>query len=237
MTRTACQIYNDASLLAYYPFNTIATSNDYSVNLFHGIASGTITIAQGRYGQALYFPTNTSYFQAQCLPSMSTINISLSISLWINPDNTTNGGSVVHVSNLQNGSGNCYDLLTLTPTGAMVVQLMQTTAIVNGIQGSVIPVNAWTHVAIVFGASNGLRIYMNGQLTTLSPGSLQATASVTYPQFITLGNISPLGSFAITNCRSGSVPITPGAFEGAIDEFRLYNRELDNQEICVLANT
>ncbi|CAF2088792.1 unnamed protein product, partial [Rotaria magnacalcarata] len=43
----------------------------------------------------------------------------------------------------------------------------------------------------------------------------------------------PSGS---VGCKNGSIPIVPGAFAGALDEFRLYNRELTSQEVCVLAN-
>jgi hypothetical protein len=36
------------------------------------------------------------------------------------------------------------------------------------------------------------------------------------------------------NCPVGSIPIASGSYTGAIDDFRLYNRELDSQELCVL---
>jgi hypothetical protein len=234
-TRTACQISNDASLVAYYPFDTTATFNDYSVNLFQGMAYGTTTISPGHSGQAIYFSSNVSYFQAECFPIIGTGPVSFSMSLWINPDSITGGGSVIHVSSLQNGSGTCYDLLTFTSTGALVVQLMQTTAIVGGTQGPIIPANTWTHVAVVFGGTNGLRIYINGQLNTVSITNSEGINGVTNPQYITLGNNTPLGQLTPVNCRNGSIPIMPGPYKGAIDDFRLYSRELDNEEICVLA--
>lgn len=210
---------------------------DYSANRFNGIGSGVSTISDGYFAQALYFSSNTSFFQAECFPSSTVAPVPFSISLWIKPDNTTTrGGSLVHVSSLQNGSGVCYDLLSFNSNGALVVQLMQTTVIVNGTEGPVIPVNIWTHVAVVFGPSNGLRLYVNGLLRTFSVGVSQGSNGIVDPQFITIGNISPLGSSASISCRNGSVPTTPGAYRGAIDEFRFYNRALDNQEICVLAN-
>ncbi len=51
-----------------------------------------------------------------------------------------------------------------------------------------------------------------------------------------LGNISPAGSSTPVNCPSGSPAIASGYFPGAIDEFRLYNRDLNTEELCVLAN-
>ncbi|CAF1201642.1 unnamed protein product, partial [Adineta steineri] len=45
-----------------------------------------------------------------------------------------------------------------------------------------------------------------------------------------------LGPASWITCVTGSISYASGPFSGAIDEFRLYNRELDSQEICVLAN-
>ncbi|CAF0861427.1 unnamed protein product [Rotaria sordida] len=232
VVRSACQIYNDATLTAYYPFNTVDTFNDYSVNLFNGIVSGATTISQGYFGQALYFPSNTSYFQAECFPSIETSNPPITFALWVNPATLTGGGSLVHVSNLQTGNGSsCYDLLAFTSTGDLVVQWMQNSATVHSIKGPILPANKWTHVTVVFETSNGMHLYINGQLNVVSTNTSNLTTyTITDPQYITLGPSIPL------TCRNGPVPIVSGAFTDAIDEFRIYNRDLNNQEICVLAN-
>ncbi|CAF2924110.1 unnamed protein product [Rotaria sp. Silwood2] len=238
VARSACQIYNDATLIVYYPFDTVDTFNDYSVNLFNGIASGTTTISQGYFGQALYFSSNMSYFQAACLPTMDISSPSFTFALWVNPATLTNGGSLIHVSNLQIGNGSlCYDLLAFTSTGDLVVQWLQSSLTITSIKGPVLSVNKWTHVVVVFETSNGLQLYINGQLNAIS-ASISSLTMYTYtvPQYITLGNNSPLGPFVSMSCRNGLIPIVSGAFTGAIDEFRIYNRDLNNQEICVLAN-
>ena len=194
-------------------------------------------ISQGHIGQALYFPYNTSYFQAACFPNLEYGNPPFTFSLWINPDTLTGGGTLIHVSNLPNGNGsNCYDFLTFTPSGGLVVQWLQTAFIANSTLGPVIPANTWTHVAIVFSSAYGMRIHINGQLSTVSQGINLGTYGFANPLFITLGSSSPLGTFASYNCRNGSIPVIPGPFKGAIDDFRIYNRELDIEEICVLAN-
>jgi hypothetical protein len=147
------------------------------------------------------------------------------------------GGSLIHISNSQYGNGtSCYDLLSLTSSGALVAQLMINTAAVNPTQGPVVPANTWTHVVVIYGPTNGMRIYINGQLNSVSPISAMTTNPYNSPLFITLGNNSPLGPSALLNCRNGSIPVTPGAYTGAIDDFRLYSRELNSEEICVLAN-
>lgn len=236
--RSSCQILNDATLTAYYPFDTNATTNDHSVNLFNGMSAGLTTIIAGRVGQAIYFASSASFFQAECFPATDNGDPSFTVALWINPATTSGGGSLIHMSNLQTGSGSmCYDLLAFTSTGTLVVQLMQSTTAVTGYQGPLIPANTWTHVVVVFGSANGVRIYVNGQISTTSPGlSSISTIDISDPQFMTLGNNSPQGLSGSVSCRNGSIAIVPGPYVGGMDDFRLYNRELNNQEICALAN-
>lgn len=236
--RTACQIYNDATLTAYFPFDSGAVWNDYSANLLHGFGVGVSVTPVGRSGQAIYFGTNTSFFQSRCFLSPQKGNAPFSFAFWVNAYNPRSGGSLVHISYLQNGNGShCYDLMALTSTGTLVVQLMQSTSLVNAYQGPSIPSNSWIHLTVVYGSTNGVRIYMNGQITMVSSN----TATIPFnnnnePFYVTLANSSPLGPTMTPNCRNGSIPILAGPFNGAIDEFRLYSRELTNQEICKLAD-
>lgn len=236
--RTSCQIYNDASLTAYFPFDTVGTWNDYSVNLFNGFSGSVTTISTGRVGQAISFSSNTSYFQSECFPSIETNDPPFTFALWINPSNRTNGGTIIHASNLQNGNGSgCYDILALTSSGALVAQVMQTPTIIYATQGPIISTDTWTHVAVLYSPNNGVRIFVNGQLSAVSSTtSTLGTQDFTDPQFITLGNNSPLGPAITITCRNGTIPYIPGPFIGAMDDFRIYSRELTNQELCVLTN-
>jgi hypothetical protein len=168
---------------------------------------------------------------------MRTGDLSFSVSLWVNPNSLIGGGSLVHISTNTTGTGNCYDLLAFTATGAVVCQWIQSSSSVNSTLGSVIPVNTWTHLAVVYGSTNGVQLFINGQLNSASSntGTLNLLDTNT-ASYITLGNVGSLGPSGSINCQTGSIPISSGSFSGAIDEFRLYNRELDNQEVCVLAN-
>ncbi|CAF1538704.1 unnamed protein product, partial [Adineta steineri] len=230
VVRTNCQILNDASLVVYYPFDTTATWNDYSVNLCNGIASGVITMSEGRVNQAISFQSSTSYFQSQCYPKIRNVDTSFSISLWFNPTSFTGGGSLVHISTNPSGTLYCYDLLAFTTTGALVMQWMQSNTTINSTLGPVISVNTWTHVAVVYSTTNGIRLFINGQFSTssLNTGSLIYDSYT--PQYITLGNVGSLGPASWITCVTGSISYASGPFSGAIDEFRLYNRELDSQE-------
>ena len=230
--RTECQVYNDATLVVYFPFDTIDPLLDRSVNLIHGIASGIKTGTAGRLQQAITFDSNTSYFQALCYPTMRYTGFALSVSLWVNPTAVIGGGSLVHVSVLQTGNGTtCYDILGFTATGVLAAQLLKSgTPPLASIESVVLPLNTWTHVAIVYTTPTVLRLYINGQFIAVTTVSLTLSPTNYY---ITLGNYSP-GLSGPPPCSTLSV--VAGAFQGSIDEFRIYNRALDAQELCVLAN-
>lgn len=237
--RTACQIFNDAFLIAYYPFNSNGLVSDYSVNLYHGVTSDTTSMARGRIGEAIYFSSNQSYFQSKTFVSLRNTTLpSFSVSLWIYPADPLVGGTLIRVSDVQNGSGPfCLDLLAFTSSGNIMFQWLQTANIINSTLGPVIPTNTWTHIALTYASANGLRLFVNGQvsITTSNSAGLPWFAD-SEPGYVTLGNISPFGATASLSCRNGTIPYTPGSFVGGIDEYRYYARELDNQEICVLAD-
>ena len=230
--RTACQIYNDAGLFANYPFDTVDTLIDRSVNMIHGISSRLTPVLIGRENQAIAFESNTSYFQALCFPTLRYNDVFFSLVLWINPSIVIGGGSLVHVSTLQNGTGAiCYDLLGFTTSGVLMAQWMTGATSLANLTGRVLPLNTWSHIALIYSLKNGVRLYLNGQLFTAIVALPFNTISNNY---ITLGNNSPGLVIPSSTCLSSL--IVAGPYRGAIDEFRIYMRELNMDELCVLAN-
>lgn len=64
VARTACQILNDATLFAYYPFDSTDTFLDRSVHLLHGIATGTSIVTAShllRHEYQLFSSTSFSF--------------------------------------------------------------------------------------------------------------------------------------------------------------------------------
>ncbi|CAF0856008.1 unnamed protein product [Rotaria sordida] len=110
-------------------------------------------------------------------------------------------------------------------------QLMTSPTTLINTQGVILPLNTWTHIAIVYLNTNGFRLFINGQLIDAVSGSMTTNQ---FSLYITLGNNSPGLSISSSSCVSSTV--VAGPYRGAIDEFRIYNRELDVQELCVLAN-
>lgn len=154
--------------MVYFPFDKVQQLLDHSNYNNYGYASNVATFSAGLIQQAILFNSSTSYFQSQCFPSIRT-TMPFSMSLWINPTSTTGGGTLVHLSFLQNGTGTpCYDLLALTSTGQVVAQLIYSATNVTDFQGPILPTNTWTHLTVVYGSTNGMCLFVNGVLEIMS---------------------------------------------------------------------
>ena len=210
---------------------------DFSTNGYYGYTSNTYMMSNGRRNEALLFNTSTSYFQSQCVPALR-ISIVFTISLWVYPVLGGNGGTLIHFSLYQNGSGTpCYDLLGMTSAGEVVMQLVPTLTNATDYRGPILPTNTWTHLALTHSPSNGMRLFINGEWAMASRNNVAVILYTYNILFLTLGNNNPQGPTYTLECPLGGLTnYTGGPFLGAIDDFRYYSRELDTEEICVLAN-
>ena len=238
--KTACQILNDATLTAYYPFDTTGSYLDYSMNILHGVTNSLITLT-GRVNQGYSFQNTLSYFQSSGFTAYSAAE-PFTVSLWIKPY-YVNGGTLLHLSTGISGSSSaCFDLLGFTSSGQIIGQLLKDTAAccVSGQQtanaaGSIIPVNIWTHVALTYNSDNGLALYLNGSLVNVTApfdSFPSSSGDFTVRPYLTVGNPKTTGSNP--TCVGGLPSLSPGAYQGIIDELRIYNRPLSNAEICSL---
>ncbi|CAF0924772.1 unnamed protein product [Didymodactylos carnosus] len=123
--------------------------------------------------------------------------------------------------------GWCIPFIGFSASGAIVAQVYDHTLSVVFVNGPVLAINIWSHIVETFSPTNGLQLYINGYLyisTTVSTYSASLAQN-----YITTGLIS--GSLT---CASGN--IVQGQYLGAVDEFRLYSRELTSTDVCSLAN-
>jgi hypothetical protein len=218
--KAANEILDDATLVAYYSFDCGSTL-DSGPNLLHGNASGQITIA-GRINDALLFNLPNAYFQAYGFLIFGIGNQSFSISLWIAPLNLS--GTLFHVSNQSTGDGWCMSLLGFNSSGSLIAQMSSAS-----VAERVLKVNVWTHVVQTFSVANGTRLYINGTLR-------QSNFATTFcsPPYQPMYIIIASRRFGGPTCMSGS--IDPGSYTGAIDELRIYNREITATEIYMLSS-
>ena len=113
--------------------------------------------------------------------------------------------------------------------GAIVAQVLTSSATVVTATGPILPVSSmWIPVVETWSSTNGLKLYVNNTLVSTVTAST-FLASGTTPNYVTLGNcLSGCGV-----CSNGSIS-APGPFTGAIDDFRIYNRELTSNDVCTL---
>ncbi|UJR18015.1 hypothetical protein I4U23_004916 [Adineta vaga] len=198
--KTSNEILNDATLVAYYTFDTQSIL-DSGPNLLHGFAINH-TYTTGRINDAIQLNSSFAYFQAFGFTALGMSNTSFSIALWIKPRRLN--GSLIHLSTASNGTGSCETILGFSQSGNLIVQISN-----SSINGPIPILNIWTHITYTFNMNND---------------------GPNIPVYMTLAN----RLLGINNCKSGN--ISDLSYEGAVDELRIYNREVTLAEICVLAS-
>ncbi|CAF1080700.1 unnamed protein product [Adineta steineri] len=218
--KTANEILDDATLVAYYSFDC-GSILDSGPNLLHGSANGQ-TFITGRNKDAIQFNSLTSYFQASGFTALGMINQSFSISLWIKPLNVN--GTLIHLSTISNGTGTCMPILGFSMSGNIIARIPNI-----DVYGPILPINIWTHIIYTFSVTNGINLYINGTLYGSSNSSITRDGP-NLPFYITIANQLS----GITSCISGNINNMP--YAGGVDELRIYSREINASEICLLSS-
>ena len=129
------------------------------------------------------------------------------------------------MSDHADGNGWALPMVSLTDAGELATVAWGENGAV--VMGPPIPVNMWTHVAVTYSVTNGLRLYINGTLFNSSlPYSFGGSGQPNY-LFV--------GSSRLSVTSGGWSDIT-GQFSGAVDELQVYSREITTSDIIALAN-
>ena len=118
-------------------------------------------------------------------------------------------------------------MLGFTSSGAIGVQGWNAGPVT--LTGPAAVANVWTHLAVTYSSSNGLRLYVNGTQSGASSATYSYTAAG-IPVTLTLGSSLNGTSF----CAPAN--IVKGQYYGYIDQFELYSRELTASYVLGLAN-
>ncbi len=172
------------------------------------------TWTTGKVGGALRFDGSNDYVNVPDTGASSLDVTTVTIAAWINPSNydVINDRGII-VNKEDTWEIGLEDLTGKLQGAASPPSCWRWAGTL------VIPLNAWTHVAVVFDGTDELH-YVNGNL---------------------IESFSCPGSLAINNedlriaARGGDAPVS-SFFNGAIDDVRIYNRALTLSEVQTLYN-
>jgi glucose/arabinose dehydrogenase len=210
-----------AGLAAGWSFNeasgtsaTDSSGNGNTATLVNGVAQ-----TAGNYGGGLTFDGVNDYLTVPDSPSLNIAGTGLTLTMWINPQALAGGDSVVLGKFWNATMTDPYYQYGLELTGGTVPNFFvgTTGGPVSASMGIALALNQWSHLAVVFDGSQVL-YYLNGTLVTTA--SLPATITARSNPF-----------------RLGADNNTQQFFKGSLDEVRIYNRALTEQEILTDKNT
>ncbi|MBK1834939.1 LamG-like jellyroll fold domain-containing protein [Roseibacillus ishigakijimensis] len=197
--------------VAHFPFE-----NDWlpAVGRFPVTASGEATFAPGAEGQALAFDGSETYLT---LPNGLVASDELTIATWVYWEGSSTWQRIFDF-----GSGtNQYLFLTPKAGGSELIRF----AIKNGGNEehlearSVLRTNRWQHLAVTLGPGEG-RLYLNGSLAAINTDMTLSPADLSFTQ----------------NYLGKSQHPDP-LFAGRLDDFQVFHRVLNDDEIDALAET
>ena len=216
-------------LVAYYPFN--GNANDESGNGNQGKEFGSILYQTDRSGKL----ASSSYFNGSSFIEVASLNNlqynPISYSVWINPSSLVtvskplgNATSIVGRDLCGQGIQGQLVIWNLAPSVNQQVTLYTGG---SGFNFNYSPqLNKWNHLVLIWDQNGDLKLYVNGNLSQVS-------------------TFSPVGFFpnGITPFRIGAgagdcINNSVGRYHwnGLIDDIRIYNRALTQEEITYLAN-
>jgi hypothetical protein len=205
ITRNATNPFGDGSEKALYKFEDNA--NDAEGN-YNATAAPNVTYATGYIDKAAVFNGTNAIVN---LPSSSAISQANNYtwSFWVKPNGFVAYGTVVRFySHFQSYSEiRTGGKISFGTGGGQSVIVSNSGAITDGV---------WQHVAITKSSTNGVVFYVNGQSVFTSSQTTNGATLTGQPNNI------------------GGWDGTSYGFPGSIDQFRLFNKSLDDGEVMAL---
>ena len=222
--KNSTEILQDATLVVYFSFDNNSTYDEGPLRI-NGSHVGNTTFVPGRVGQALEIKNiNQSDFSVHGLVLLGISNRSYSFSIWIRPY-IQQKSTILHLSDQMNGTNWCVPALGLTNTGQLMsYSYGQGT---GNVVGPVVPINTWNHAAVTYSNANGLRLYVNGTLNSSSTAFSFSSGGAPMYLFVS----SPISGIGCVSMYD-----TCGQYSGAVDELRVYSRELSPGDVAFSAN-
>ena len=207
-------------LIAYWPFDEGSgdSAADLTGNGHDGTISGAVWSA-GKFGDALVFGGGAHVaVEPFDIPADPDGDSGLSIALWMKAESFAVHDARLIAKSTGTAEQDHYWMVSTINSGGIKLRFRlktdgETTTLIA--DSGTLTTNQWTHVAATYDG-NSMRIFKDGEAV----GSVSKT-----------GSIDTNDAVAINIGRN---PDGYGAFDGIIDEVRVYNRVLDENEIDAL---
>lgn len=204
----SAQVNLDSGLVAYWPFN--GNANDESGNGFNGALQGGVTLTEDRFGNpesAYAFNGIDGRIDYPLLWGGGSSPDSLTMSAWFNYAETEAEGKIIY-----HGWTGEFQLLAIGDTVATAVHLPSGWYFAH----TMIVPNTWYLLIGTWKKGEKINLYLNSELqdtTSVPDESLGIQASLYFPS---IGSYNQSGGYF---------------FNGIIDDIRIYNRVLTQDEI------
>jgi hypothetical protein len=211
--------------VTYFAFDSGPLLVDSGPNTLQNTQQSISFVSSGHSSQAIYFNNSLSFIQINDLTALGIINQSFSISLWIRPYSLE--GILVFLSKTALGTQWSIPIIGFATNESLVGQILDT-QVISILDLISLTTSIWSHIVLTWSSTNGLLLYVNNIIVASLSSATSYTAS-SAQNYLTLGN-SPSGT---TTCTPGLIP-SMMSFNGDIDEFRVYSRELSVDDVCAL---
>lgn len=191
--------------------NTSSSSRSAVVTVSDGTTAKTVTVTQTGYGWGNALSFDGVYDAVSILDNDDTITDAVTLEAWVKwePESSSDIQFICGKGSeqMELHAGGSANSLRFIPTPGVYLDA-----------ASVLPTGIWNHVAAVYQPSSALaKLYINGNEVTLTNNGAQP---------VTTSLAASSTSFALGSRGNGNYP-----FKGELDDFRIWNRALTQNEI------
>lgn len=198
---------------------TTAEARDQSTSNYHGDVQNITSGSIGKIGQALNFNGSTGKVSLGATANLNFLKAnSFSASAWVKRGDTATGAQTI-INNWYSASGSGWTFRFTGNTICLTLKDTNDNARSGCTTATYTSTSDWYHVAATYnGTATGFNVYVNGQPVSITTSD--GMVGDTYATVAMIGMRTD-GNFA---------------FNGKIDEVRVYNRVLSASEITELYN-
>ncbi|MBS1791708.1 MAG: VCBS repeat-containing protein [Acidobacteria bacterium] len=207
-----------AGLLGWWPGD--GNANDIQGANHGTLRNGATASAAGKVGQTFSFDGVDDHIT---LNSTGIVKgqTAVTCDAWVRPRGPHSngygyGGTVIHESVTGSGSNSRFGVFVFNDGRVNVFGRVNDGGSTQVTTTATLPLNQWSHIAGTWSATDGIRIYINGQQAASLPGPLGPFANGN-SAFIAIGTDDPFAA--------------GDEFNGDIDEVAIFNRALSASEI------